>query len=90
MNKRARKEATQVELRQYRQQFQEAKQNEHKSWFDNAINDLIDMMKYPARNLVKGRWVLTVKRDKDGKSSNVRLAGSLRAFRANLPDQDLE
>ena len=64
---RARKQVTQMELRQYRLQFQEAKQNEHKSWVNNDVYDLIDMWKHPARNFVKGRWVLTLKRDKDGK-----------------------
>ena len=68
---RARKEITQVELRQFRQQFQEAKQNEDKSWVDNDVCDLTDFRKHPARNFVKGRWVLTVKRDKDGKTHNM-------------------
>ena len=65
---RARKDVTQVELQQYRQQFQDAKLNEHKSWVDNDVYDLIDMRKHPAKNFVKGRWALTVGRDKDGKS----------------------
>ena len=71
LKNRARKEVTQVELRQFRQQFQEAKQNEDKSWVDNDVCDLTDLRKHPARNFVKGRWVLTVKRDKDGKTHNM-------------------
>ena len=71
MKNRARKEVTKVELRQFRQQFQEAKQNEDKSWVDNDVCDLTDLRKHPARNFVKGRWVLTVKRDKDGKTHNM-------------------
>ena len=66
MKNRARKEVAQKELRQYRQQFLEAKQSEQKSWLDNDVYDLIDMRKHPPRNCVKGRWVLTVKRDKAG------------------------
>ena len=34
---RARKEVTQVEQRQYRRQFLEAKMSEHKSWDDNGV-----------------------------------------------------
>ena len=34
---RARKEVTKFELRQYRQQFVEAKKNEHKPWLDNNV-----------------------------------------------------
>ena len=45
----------------------EAQHNEHKSWVDNDIYDLTDMMTNPLKNFVKGRWALTVKRDKDGK-----------------------
>ena len=52
---RAREEVTQMELRQYRLQFQETKQNEHKSWVNNDVYDRIDMRKHPARNFVKGR-----------------------------------
>ncbi len=35
--KRTRKEATQLELRQYRQELLEARGTEHKSWFDNDV-----------------------------------------------------
>ena len=66
-NNRARKEVTQLEQRQYRHQFLEAKMNTHKSWVDNDVYDIVDMSKHPPNNFVKGRWVLTVKRDKDGK-----------------------
>ena len=56
---RAGKAVTQMELRQYRLQFQEAIQNEHKSWIDIDVYDLIDIRKHPAKNFVKGLWVLT-------------------------------
>ena len=53
---------TMCELRQYRQQFLEAKMSEHKYWVDNDVYDLVDMSKHPTKNCVKkGRWVLTVK-----------------------------
>ena len=61
---RARKEVTQLEQRQYRQHFLEAKMSEHKSWVDNDVYDLVDMSKHPPNNFVKGRWVLKVKRNK--------------------------
>ena len=83
MKNRARKAVTQVELRQYRQQFQEAKQNDHKSWVDNDVYDLIDMRKHPARNFVKGRWVLTVKRDKDGQFLTCKARWVLKDFQDN-------
>jgi hypothetical protein len=56
---RARKEVTQLEQRQYRQQCLEAKVSEHKSWADNNVYGLVGMNKHPPKN-VKGRWVLTV------------------------------
>ena len=40
--------------------------SEHKSWVDNDVYDLVDVSKYPPKNLVKGIWVLTVKRGKNG------------------------
>jgi hypothetical protein len=43
-----------------------AKQDEYKSWVDNDVFELVDLRKVKCRNFVRGRWVLTVKRDKDG------------------------
>ena len=60
----ARKEVTQLEQRQYRHQFLEAKMSEHKYGVDNDVYDLVDMSKHPPKNFVQGRWVLTVKRVK--------------------------
>ena len=51
-NNRARKEVTQLEQRQYRHQFLEAKMSEHKSWVDNDVYDLVDMSKHPPKNFV--------------------------------------
>ena len=51
---RARREATLKELKV-------------KSWFDNDVFDLVDIRKFKPKNFVTGRWMLTVKRDRDGK-----------------------
>ena len=61
-----RKKTTQQEKRQLAQQFLEAKEAECQSWIDNEVFDLVDMRKTKVRNFVAGRWVLTVKKDKDG------------------------
>ena len=60
---RARKEAILKELKVYARLFVEAKSAEVKSWFDNDVFDLVDIRKFKPN----GRWVLTVKRDRDGK-----------------------
>ena len=52
---------SQLDQRQYRQQFLEAKMSEHKSWVYNDVYYLVDMRKPPPKHFVKGRWVLTVK-----------------------------
>jgi hypothetical protein len=64
---RARKEASQTDLRAYSKQFQEAKQKEYQSWLDNEVFELVDMRKVKVRNFITGPWVLTMKKDKDGK-----------------------
>ena len=79
-NNRARKEVTQLEQRQSRQQFLEATISEHKSWVDNDVYDLVDMSKHPPKNVVKGRWVLTVNRDKDGKFVKCKARWVLKRF----------
>ena len=61
-----RKEATPQEKRQFAKQFLEAKQAECKPWFDNDVFELVDMRKLRVGNFVAGRWVLTIKIDKDG------------------------
>ena len=65
-----RKEATATEIQAYQKQFLEAKQlEERKSWLDNEVFDLVDTRKIQVRNWVTGRWALTLKRDKDSKTS---------------------
>ena len=54
---RARKEVTQLEQRQYRQQFLEAKISKHKSRVDNDVYDIVDLKKHPPKN-DRGSWFL--------------------------------
>ena len=68
---RARKEISVQELRGCYKQFAEAKHLEWKSWIDKEVFDLIDMKKVKPKNYVTGRWVLTIKTDKQG---NIRRA----------------
>ena len=48
------------------------KRKEAKSWLDNEVFDLVDTRKIQVRNWVTGRWVLTLKRDKDGNFSKTK------------------
>ena len=66
MRSRARKEASAQEVRGYYKQFAEAKHIEWKSWIDNGVFDLVDLRKFKPKNYVTGRWVLTIKTDKQG------------------------
>ena len=81
-----RKEATQQERRQLAKQFLEAKQAEVKSWFDNDVFELVDMRKLRIRNFVTGRWVLTVKKDKDGKFLKCKARWVLKGFQDKQKD----
>ena len=62
MRSRARKKKHQ--LRKY--EAAEAKRFESKSWVDVEVFDLIDMRKVKPKSYVTGRWVLTIKTDKQG------------------------
>ena len=75
-----RKETTATEIRAYQKQFLEAKQLECKSWLDNEVFDLVDTRKIQVRNWVTGRWVLTLKRDKDGNFLKTKARWVLRGF----------
>ena len=55
---RARKEATQTDLRQYSKQLKEAKIKEYESGRSHDVFDLVDTREFPAKNYVIGRWVL--------------------------------
>ena len=80
MRSRARKETSAQEVRGYYKQFAEAKHLEYKSWDDNEVFDLIDMRKAEPRNCVTGRWVLTVKTDKQGNFLKAMARWVLRGF----------
>ena len=61
------REATKEERRTLWKEFEQAKKEEFESWKEtNKVFDFVDMNKNPVKNFVIGRWVLTVKRDKDG------------------------
>ena len=66
MRSRARKEGSAQEVRGYYNQFAEAKQLEYRSWVDNEVFDLIHLRKVKPKKYVTGRWVLTIKTDKQG------------------------
>ena len=50
----------------YYKQFAEAKLLEYKSWFGNEVVDLVDLRKVKPENYVTGRWVRTIKTNKQG------------------------
>ena len=65
---------------QYRNDFLSAKDKEIKSWEDDDVFDIIDMRKIDVKNYITGRWVLTVKRDKDGNFEKCKERSVLRGF----------
>ena len=73
-----RKEASLKEIREFYQGFKKAKETEIQSWLDNEVFDLVDTRYYHSRNWVTGRWVLTVKRDKDGNFLKCKARSSFR------------
>ena len=81
-----RKEASTAQLRQYREGFLEAKKTEMKSWVDHQVYEYIDMRKHNVKNFVTGRWVLTIKFDKDGKFSKCKARWVLRGFQDKQKD----
>ena len=48
---------------------------EYESWRSHDVFDLVDTRKFPAKNYVTGRWLLTIKRDTDGNIENARHDG---------------
>ena len=80
MRSRAQKEASAQEVRGYCKQFAEAKHLEYKSWVDNEVFDLVDLRKVKPRNSVTGRWVLTIKTDKQGNFLKAKARWVLRGF----------
>ena len=83
---RARKEASAQEVRGYYKQIAEAKHLEYKSWVDNEVFDFIDMRKVKPKNYVTGRWVLTIKTDKQGSFLRAKARWVLRGFQDKQKD----
>ena len=82
-----RKEATQLEKRELAKHFLEVKMAETQSWIYSDVYDLVDTRKLQVRNFVYGRWVLTRKRDKDGKSLMRKARWVLRGFKDKQKQQ---
>jgi len=79
--KAARREATAQEKRLYAKLFGTAKTDEYKSWSEeNDIYELVDMRKQHVQNYITGRWVLTIKRNKDGSFEKCKARWVLRGF----------
>ena len=75
------REATKEERRTLWKEFEQAKKEEFESWKEtNKVFDFVDMNKNPVKNFVTGRWVLTVKRDKDGNFQKCKARLILRGF----------
>ena len=82
----ARKEASAQEARGYYKQLVEAKHIEWKSWIDNEVFDLVDLRKFKPKNYVTGRWVLTIKSDKQGNFLRAKARWVLRGFQDKQKD----
>ena len=82
----ARKEASAQEVREYYKQFAVAKHLEYKSCIDYEVFDLIDMRKVKPKNYVTGRWVLTIKTDKQGNFFRANARWVLRGFQDKQKD----
>ena len=80
MRSRARKEASAQEVRGHYKQFAEAKHLVYRSWVDNEVFDLIDLRKVKPKNYVTGRWVLTIKTDKQSNFIKAKVRWVLRGF----------
>ena len=75
-------------------QFAGAKDLEWKSWVDNEVFDLVELRKFNPNNCVtgrrvvtiKGRWVLTIKTDKQGNFLRAKVRWVLRGFQDKQKD----
>ena len=77
---KAQKEANATDLRNFSKQFKEAKLLEYESWKENEVFELVDTRNVHCNNWVTGRWVLTVKRDKEGNFQKCKAGWVLRGF----------
>ena len=85
--RRARKEANATDKRKYAKQMVVAKTDECKSWVDNDVYDLVDLRTHHPKNYVTGRWVLTVKYDKEAKFLKCKARWVLRGFQDRQKDE---
>ena len=74
------------ELKIYAKLFVEAKSAEINSWFDNDIFDLVDIRTFKPKSFVTGQWVLTIKRDRDGKFLKRKARWVLHGFQDRQKD----
>ena len=75
-----RREASAGEKQQYKMAFHDAKYQECQSWGDNEVYNPVDMRYEEVQNFITGRWVLTVKRDKQGNFEKCKARWVLRGF----------
>ena len=83
---RARKEELPQEVRGYYKQFATAKHLEWKSWIDNEVFDFVDVRKVKPKNYVTGRWVLTIKTDKQSNFLRAKSTWVLRGIQDKQKD----
>ena len=76
----ARREASQEEKLQYSSESCRAKLAECASWKENDVYAFVDMRKLDVKNYITGRWVLTVKGEKDGNFDKCKARWVLRGF----------
>ena len=77
---RSRKEVSATDRRAYQKQFAEAKRVEYESWLEHDVFELVDLRKVKPKNFVQGRWVLTIKRRKDGSFDKCKARWVLKGF----------
>ena len=66
-------------LRKYAKEIKQAKLEEFRSFLDFTAMKYRDRRKHKIDNYVTGRWVLTIKIDKDGNLRSLRPDGSVEA-----------
>ena len=67
-------------LQQYAKQIKQAKLEEFRSFLDFTAMKFRDRRKHKIENFVTGRWVLTIKTDKDGKFKKIKARWVCRGF----------
>ena len=72
---------TEEVLRKYAKEIKQAKLEEFRSFLDFTAMTFRDKRRQKIDNYVTGRWVLTIKVDKDGQSRSSNLDGYVEAFK---------